>query len=240
MSGITLYHISGRRQKRHRKKLLRRRILIVFAVFLALLLLFSLRLRPLLIALAEVEATNAVEELLSAAISREMRRDPALYSDVITLRYKADGSVSSLSADTARLLSIRTSLLLCVLEELRTKDALSATVPLSSLLGLNFLSARSGITVDLRLEREMNAYFTSHFEECGINQTRHSITFFISVKIAVLVPSRIRYITVNREFPFAETVIVGNVPDAYTEISRLTSDITETEIDDIYDFGAAR
>jgi len=34
------------------------------------------------------------------------------------------------------------------------------------------------------------------------------------------------------------TVIVGDVPDAFTQIVRLTDDITESDIDDIFDFGA--
>ncbi len=215
-----------------------RRLLVVVLVLLALLLLFNLRLAPLLVALSEIEAANTVEEMLSTAITQEMQRSPALYSELITLCYKADGSVASLSADTARLLSIRATLLLRVLEAFWQAGELEARVPLSSLLGLNFLSSRTSLGIPLRLERELNGYFASTFEECGINQTHHRISFFVDVKIAVLVPSRLRYITVRREFPFAETVIVGDVPDAYTKIDRLTGDITEDEIDDLYDFGA--
>ncbi len=237
MSGSTRCYLSPKRRRR-RHPLATRRLLIVLVVFLALLLLFNLRLVPLLLALAEVEATNTVEGLLSAAISAEMQRDPTLYSDLISLRYKADGSVASLSADTARLISLRTSLLLRVLEAFRETGQLVAEVPLASLFGLNFLPSRASLPIDLRLERELNAYFASAFEERGINQTRHSITFRVSVRIAILVPSRLRYLTVTRDFPFAETVIVGDVPDAYTKIDRLTSDISETEIDDLYDFGA--
>ncbi len=239
MSGAALFHLSSKKRRR-RHSLIARRLLIVVLVLLSLIVLFNLRLAPLLVALSEIQATNTVEELLSSAVSKELQRAPALYSDLITLRYKSDGSVSSLSADTARLLSIRTTLLLRVLEAFRQAGEIEAEVPLSSLLGLNFLSSRTSFSIPLRLERELNGYFASAFEERGINQTHHRISFYVTVKIAVLVPSRTRYVTVSREFPFAETVIVGDVPDAYTKIDRLTSDITETEIDDLYDFGAAQ
>ena len=237
MSDATLFYLSAKR-RRHKSSLTGRRTLTVVLVLLALILLFNLRLTPLLATLAEIEAINTVEELLSTAINKELERAPALYSELITLRYKSDGSVSSLSADTARLLSIRTALLLHLLETFKETDDLEAHVPLSSILGLNFLPSRPSLGIDLRLERELNAYFSSTFRECGINQTHHRISFFVSVRVAVLVPSRLRYVTVTREVPFAETVIVGDVPDAYTKIDRLTSDITETEIDDLYDFGA--
>jgi hypothetical protein len=36
----------------------------------------------------------------------------------------------------------------------------------------------------------------------------------------------------------AETLIVGEVPDALTQINRLTEEISEEEIDDVNDFGA--
>ena len=116
---------------------------------------------------------------------------------------------------------------------------MTVAIPIASLIGINFFPSRPTINVNLRLSESINAYFLSNFEEQGINQTRHSILFHLTLEVLVLVPSHTKRITVSREFPFAETVIVGDVPDAYTKISRLTDDITETEIDDIYDFGAA-
>ena len=236
MSETRCYYLSERRRGRRRRG--KSRILLLLAILLSLCLLFHLRLAPLLLSFAEQEAANTVEQLLSAAIGARLSNDPTLYSDVITLAYKADGSIAALTTDTARLISIRTDLCRALLAALTEEEEMVARVPVASLFGFNALSSSRSISLRLRLLRSMNAYFTSSFEERGINQTRHRISFVVTVSVDVLIPSRKRTVTVTREFPFAETVIVGDVPDAYTKIDRLTDDITETEIDDLYDYGA--
>ncbi|MBQ2719271.1 MAG: sporulation protein YunB [Clostridia bacterium] len=239
MSEPCAFYIS---ERRHRRTGIPFRYKLYVLLFLLLLLVLVLNLQffPLLAALAEVEAVNTVEGLLAKVIVREMQKAPATYSDVVTLTYKSDGSVASLSADTAKLLLMQATLLLALLEAINAEGELIAEVPFSSLLGLNFLSSRPSVTVPLRREHDLNGHFTSQFEERGINQTRHAIQFCVSLTVLVLVPSSTQRVRIEKSFPLAETVIVGNVPDAYTSISRLTSDITEEEIDDIYDFGAER
>lgn len=236
MSNGTLYYISKKRQGGHRYTL--KKWIVLPLLGLLLLLLLNFQFFPLLSALAEIEAERQLEMLVTEAIAEEIRKSPFLYSDIIRITYKENGSVSSLQADTAKLLSFRTILLKSILSYILTGDHMRVSVPVASLLGINFFPSKLSFNVNLRLSESINAYFLSRFEEQGINQTRHSILFHLSIDILVLVPSDTRQITVSREFPFTETVIVGDVPDAYTKISRLTDDITESEIDDIYDFGA--
>ncbi len=198
----------------------------------------NIRLSPLLRSLAAVEAEKIAEERIATAILSEMERQPTLYRDIIALSYKSDGSIASLSADTARLIVLRNRLSHAVLSNLDDEN-LNLKIPFSSLFGLNFLPSTPHISLPLRATRSYNAYFSSQFSERGINQTRHSIIFCVSIEMAILIPSRIYTVRIVREFPFAETVIVGEVPEAYTKIDRFTDDISETEIDDIYDFGAS-
>ena len=207
-------------------------------LFLLFVLLLNLQFFPLLSELAVKEAERRIERLVSEAILNEISENTSLYSEIITLRYKENGSVSSLTADTSKLIAFRTRLLKGLIAHIAEDTAMAVSVPVASLLGINFFPSSLSFDISLRLSESMNAYFLSRFEERGINQTKHSILFYLTLDVLVLVPSRAEKITVTREFPFAETVIVGDVPEAYTKISRLTDDITETEIDDIYDFGA--
>ncbi len=214
-----------------------RRLLILLLIPLLILLLFSVRLGPTLEVLAAAAATKKAEGLISDAIYRELLEEPARYADIITLSFKENGSIAALYTDTSALLTLRSRLAIAVLSSLDEED-LKIEVPLSSVLGTNFLPSHPALPLSLRLTKSMNAYFTSSFTECGINQTRHRILFCFEIDIAVLIPAGTKTVTVLREFPLAETVIVGDIPDAYTKIDRLTDNITESEIDDIYDFGA--
>ncbi len=191
----------------------------------------------MLISLSTIEANRKTEEILTAAVYREMAEAPTLYTDIVSLVRKSDGAVAALRTDTAKLIHMRTALVRAVLTAL-AEEEMTVAIPIASLLGINFLPSRPAVRVTLRPTRTVNAYFTSSFEECGINQTRHRINFYVAVDILLLIPGKPKTVSVTRELPFAETVIVGDVPDAYTKIHRLTSDITEEEIDDIYDFGA--
>ena len=85
----------------------------------------------------------------------------------------------------------------------------------------------------------LTGHLESSFSEEGINQTRHKIWVSVKVKITFLLPNYEKNSEVSVKIPLVETVLLGNVPDAYTKINRLTDDIEESEIDDIYDFGAS-
>ena len=60
----------------------------------------------------------------------------------------------------------------------------------------------------------------------------------VEAEVYALIPAATQKFTVKADYCIAETVIIGKVPDAYTKINRFADDIAESEIDDIYDFGA--
>lgn len=227
----------GSSRKRNKNSV---RIRLLFPLLLLLLTFFLLNtyFTPILTELACVAVENGLEQLITEALSTALSKNHILFSDIVRLTYKEDGSVSALQADTKRLLSLRTALLRSILSSLTEKGALTVFIPYSSLLGLNFLPSDKTIPVRIRLTKGVNAYFSGEFLEQGINQTLHRITFTVSVTVLLLVPQKNQEKTVSRHFPMAETVLLGTVPDAYTKIHRLTDDITEGELDDIYDFGA--
>lgn len=227
----------GSRRKR-KKASVRFRLLLPLILFFLVLFLLNTYFTPILTDLASVAVENGIEHIITEALSTELSRNHILFSDIVRLTYKEDGSVSSLQADTKRLISLRTALLRTLLSTLDKEEVLTVFIPYSSLLGLNFLPSDKTFPVRIRLTKGINAYFGSEFAEKGINQTFHRITFTISVTVLLLVPQRNQKRTVIRHFPMAETVLLGTVPDAYTKIHRLTDDITEAELDDIYDFGA--
>ena len=153
---------------------------------------------------------------------------------------KNDGSVSSLNVNTSELLTARTLLVSEILKNVSYYEKMCVKIPLGNISGINFLSGRGpDVSIYTDISNGFNAYFENDFTEIGINQTLYRIYFTVCFDISILLPSRIERVNIKQSFPVMSTVIVGEVPDAYTEITRLTDDITESEIDDIYDFGAS-
>ncbi len=234
--GNRLGYLGNSRKKR--KASFRFRLLFPFLLFLLVIFLLNTYFTPILTDLACVAVENGIERIIAEALSTELSKNHILFSDIVRLSYKEDGTVSALQADTKRLVSLRTALLRAVLSSLDKEGVLTVLIPYSSLFGLNFLPSDKAIPVSIRFSKGVNAYFSSEFLERGINQTLHRITFTVSVTVLLLVPQKNQERKVSRHFPMAETILLGTVPEAYTKIHRLTDDITESELDDIYDFGA--
>lgn len=211
----------------------------LFCVLLALLLVFNLQLYPGVAALACSEARNRAEKIITQAFSLAIAAEGEAYADLVAISYRADGIVSSLSLHMANLNATRNRLLLAVLEAMREEGALSVGIPLGNLFGGELFSGKGPIiSVRVLLAQDAHAYMESEFKSAGINQTIHRVLFTVGMTLTVMMPSKAIEVTVEERYPVAETVIVGEVPDAFTQISRLTDDVTEEDIDDMNDFGA--
>lgn len=212
-------------------------ILLVFALILAF---FAVRFHTL----ASVLGENELSLFFSAAVTRSMamqlEKMQASYKDFVTLTFKEGGEVAAITTDTPRLLSLQNEVCQEIFGAYKSAGALSLSVPYLWLFGIDFLSY-GGPSAKIKVlpTRFLHTYYTSEFEEAGINQTKHRILFHVEGTFDLLLPQGKERITVSERYCMAETVIVGKVPDAYTEIDRLTDDIVESEIDDIYDFGAS-
>ena len=75
---------------------------------------------------------------------------------------------------------------------------------------------------------QATAAFGSEFTSAGINQTRHSITMQVSATVTIILPRESIETEVTTHVDVAETVIVGVVPDSYTNVEDATGgDMTE-------------
>ena len=74
----------------------------------------------------------------------------------------------------------------------------------------------------------------NQFDEAGINQTRHRIQLQVTVDMLSLLPGYRISSQAQCNVILAETIIVGLVPDAYTEVYGGTDDLVGM----IQDYGA--
>ncbi len=238
----TQYYLGKRRRRRGKGRagafFLLKLLLILLLIGGLLLFWANSRLFPLIEELAEDGAIREMEALMAKALEAELDRSPAMAYGLVTLTYKQDGTVASLETNTAKILALRTKLLLSVIRGL-SPSSLAVEIPYSAITGLNFLGDEQGMTVKIRMSKDISADFYSVFTEQGINQTRHSLVFTLRIGVSLLIPSHTVYTEVEEQYVLSETLLLGAVPDAYTKIHRLTDDITESELDDIYDFGAS-
>ena len=217
----------------------RRLLLFLLIVALPLYAIYNFQLYPGIAGLASAAAQNKIEGLISSALFAQMEKDSAKYDDLVTISFRADGGVAGVTCHMARLIGARNELLLAVLAGLSAQAYIEVGLPVGNLLGGEAFSGRGPeIPIRILLAQGARAHMESDLQTAGINQTLYRVMFSLTVELTVLTPSRPIQKTVTQSFCVAETLIVGEVPDALTQINRLTEDVSEEEIDDVNDFGA--
>lgn len=135
------------------------------------------------------------------------------------------GQIVSIQTDTAGINRIRSTLSSILLSKLGEMEQQPVSVTVGSLTGVDMF-AGIGPGIDLRFELRggLQTEITSEFVEAGINQTLHRINCVITADYYIILPWHKFSTTVSSKVPLCESVIVGEVPDAYTYVVGDQSD----------------
>ena len=105
-------------------------------------------------------------------------------------------------------------------------------IPLGSLLGSGLLAGKGpGLTYRFLPEGSVSTRILSRFEACGVNQTRHQLLLSVEVQGCAILSRCQVEVEVPTEYVLAETVVVGTVPESYTQVLTGDSDLVR-EIND--------
>jgi sporulation protein YunB len=232
--------LSSRRSFFSAKRGLWRRVAVfLLIVVLPLYAIYNFQLYPGISHLAKAAASNRIEGVMAAAFAATLAEDEDAFEDLVSISLRADGGVASVTCHVPRLNATRNRLLLAVLSSLSTQESVEVGLPIGNLLGGEAFSGRGPeIPIRILLASGAHAHMESDLREAGINQTLYRVLFSVTVELTILTPSRPIETTLTQTYCVAETLIVGEVPDALTQINRLTEEISEEEIDDVNDFGA--
>ena len=198
-----------------------RLLALVIGVGLALAVIFLIdsALRPTLTALAQARVENAVTRIVNDAVDGTLTSEAISYSDLVTLEKDAAGQVSVLAANTAQLNALRTEILGKVLAQVEQLDSQELGVPLGSLTGFATASDLGPVLpVRVLTAAVPTADFENVFTSAGINQTLHRIMLNVRVECTLLIPGGTVDTAVEAQVCAAETLLMGQVPDAYLEL----------------------
>lgn len=227
-------------QKQKNEKWRRFAKIVVFALFLLLscVLIYNLQILPVLFPLAKAKCTTELTDAVNRIVRARMQSDSDGYADFVRLHFGEDGSVASVETNTPRLAKLSGDVVGDVTDAL-THERMTVRIPLGSLSGSALLSGKGpDVRVKLAVSQKITCAVRGDFTESGINQTLHRVFLRVTVEVCALLPGAVQTFSVPTDVCVAETVIIGKVPEAYTRIDRFASDVTETEIDDISDYGA--
>ena len=188
--------------------------------------------RPMVREAAASQTQIAVNRMIQRAVLEVLEEDGLRYQSFVSLQQNQSGETTALITDTVLINRLQGELLEKILQTLQQYRELKLELPLGSLTGIQFLAGR-GPLVALQL-RPVKTKIINQFDEAGINQTRHRIQLQVTVDMLSLLPGYRISSQAQCNVILAETIIVGLVPDAYTEVYGGTDDLVGM----IQDYGA--
>ena len=172
--------------------------------------------RPRIISISQKFAENKISNIIDREVKNLMLEEFLSYDKITIITRNSEGNVTSISANSVLVNNFANNLDIKVGDMIEKNNIMGNSIYLSSLVGFDIF-AGMGPKVPIRFQpvSVTHADITHTFEENGINQTLHTIMLVVSIDIEILLPLAHSNMTVKSEMPIAQTLIVGNVPDAY-------------------------
>ena len=195
-------------------------IVAVIIVILFLLLLSFFALRSSVTKMAKSRAKEIALTTINEAIAHTLPEDVS-YSDFARFTYSAEGNVTSVENNLTKISKHSADLALGIGDAISGISKERISIPAGTLSGIDVLYGMGpDIPIDIKPYGNANAELTTRFYQAGINQTVFEVCAEVSVGISVLMPTIRTDQTIKTTVPVASTVIVGNVPESYTNVER--------------------
>ncbi len=210
--------------------------LLALSAVASVVLLFAVdaRIRPILHRLAHDEAKYNVTNIMNKAFSQTLSSSDISYSDIVRVSRDAQGKVTSVEANAESVNRIITDTVNSAYEQISADVSIRCGISVGSLTGLALLQSKGfEIPVMSQLSRYVEYKIVSSFTDAGINQTKHSVYLHITSNMYTYIPGEKMNDKITAEYLLAETVIVGEVPEAYTGVFQAYAD--DDEFDDTED-----
>lgn len=196
------------------------RILLLIALLLAAAaILMEQNLSQTVLDMAYARAYSMAVETMNHAVEKTVAQGVA-YEELIETHTDAQGRVTMLRANTVRMNEIAAKTALMAEKELNSYENQFVEIPLGAALGIRVLSGFGPrLHVQILPVGAVRTDFGTEFQSAGINQTRHRIFLTLRSTVSLIVPTGSQLVEVKSTVPIAESIIVGEVPDSFVDVS---------------------
>ena len=217
--------------------MIRRKLLLLCAVFTVVLfvlfLIFEIKLYPIIEKMAIAESRNLATATVNEVIYDVLTEVGE--GEYVTLERGEGGEIVSLTTDTSRVNLVK-SLISIEVEKRLGREETTVYIPLGNLTGFKLCSGCGPrIRVKTMPVRSVTTDIGAVFLESGINQTWHRVVLKVDADFTVMILSRTVECRISDSVVLSDTVIVGRVPDAFTDINKIEDEL----LGDVVDFSAS-
>lgn len=199
-------------------------ILIISSVLICLFSYFKFYVNPIIFEVNKMSIKSKTTTIINQAVQTSL--NGTNYDNLINISKDSNGKINSITANSMVANQLNLDITNNCQNMLNQNNKLNFDVPLGSFSGIPFLN---GIGPKIKINMipigVVQTNFNSQFTSCGINQTYHKISLIVSANICVLMPTNSQNIVVNTEIIIAESIIIGEIPQAYLSSSLLSSQL---------------
>ncbi len=205
-------------------------LLLVICVFLGYI---YYNIQPIIIRYAESSAETVMLNSANEAVVNILKNENFSYDDIAVLSRDKDGLVQSLEIDTYKVNYLKSHISNEISKIIEDKERYTVSIPIGTFLA-NTFTAGFGPDVNFKMQMTSTAFvdFEHEFKSAGINQVLHRVVVNIKIGGSLLVAGYKKGISVNTSAIAAQTVIVGAVPESFTNVIEEESDNTAGLIND--------
>ncbi|PWM61955.1 MAG: sporulation protein YunB [Clostridia bacterium] len=205
-----------------RKKRFLRTVLFLIVLLIVLLslsvALLSVNMRPAMAALAIARIRSVAARAMNDAILESMG-DETNYARLIQV-HESSERVYMLQANTHKMNILAADCAEAAQERIAQMGDQGISIPIGTITGISFLAGKGpSLKVTFSPAGSVQSEFNSEFVSSGINQTLYRVNLLLTASVRLVMPGVSETIFVRAEAAIAESIIVGDVPEVYTNVA---------------------
>lgn len=173
------------------------------------------------LSLAQAQARAMAVRILNEAAAELLASGEVTYDALMHVTADESGRVRLIQANTPEMNRLAAKVSLMSQEKLQANRDQVVRVPLGSALGMTlFAGAGPKIEVQVLPVGSVQVEFHTDFRTAGINQTRHRVTLLLTAQVQLVIPTGAKTVEASTQVAMAESIIVGEVPDTFTDVGN--------------------
>ena len=220
------------RNRRYRKNFLLRLTAALLIISILLTVSFF-KMRPVIIRYAESVAETTLLNSANDAVLEILNEQGISYDDMVSLSKNEAGFVTSIETNIVKINSLKSSVANRLSKLVDSREYYELHLPIGTFLSNIYFNAL-GPEIHFKMQLTATAVvnFSHEFKSAGINQVLHMVMIDMDISGTFVTTGYRDTISVSTSAIAAQTVIVGAVPDAFTEVIESENDNTAGLIND--------
>lgn len=217
-------------KKRYILSIIKRWLILFLCLFLISVTCF-VSVKPFVFVYAKSTAETILLNATNQAVLNILEQDDITYTDISNISRKEDNTFTGIEINIEKVNLLKSKISNEISRIVSANNKYNLDIPIGTLFG-NEYTTGYGPKIKFKMQLTETAVidFESKFQSSGINNVLHQIIIKIDISASVLMMGCTDGFSVSTTALAAQTVIVGAVPDSFTNVVEYPYDDVADEI----------